>query len=68
VLVIASASMYRSGMRRVTKRSLSGGGPVPRPVSTLLSLASRIGITLTAPPGPTTVVKPLTWSTDSNTA
>ena len=40
----------------------------PSTVSMLLSLASRIGITLMAPPGPTTVVKPLTWSTLSKTA
>jgi hypothetical protein len=68
VLVMASASMYWSGIRRVTVRSLSGVVRGPRSVSMLLSLASRIGITLSAPPGPATVVKPFTWSTDSKTA
>ena len=60
--------MYLSGISRVMKRSLSGGAVPPRTVSTLLSLASRSGITLIDPPGPCTVVKPFTWSTDSNTA
>jgi hypothetical protein len=68
VLVIPSASMYWSGIRRVMDRSLSGVRRGPRSVSMLLSLAWRIGITLIAPPGPVTVVKPFTWSTDSNTA
>jgi hypothetical protein len=48
------------------KRSLAGVRP--RTVSMLVSLASRSGITLIAPPGPGTVVKPFTWSTDSKTA
>ncbi len=50
------------------KRSLSGGWAPPRTVSTLLSFASRSGITLMAPPGAFTVVKPFTCSTDSKTA
>jgi hypothetical protein len=52
----------------VTKRSRSGGGSELRTVSMFDSLASRTGITLIAPPGLVTVVKPFTWSTDSNTA
>ena len=68
VFVIASASMKRSGIRRVMKRSLFGTAERPRTVSTLLSFASRIGITLIAPPGVLTVVKPLTCRTDSKTA
>ena len=67
VFAICSASMYRSGIRRVTKRSESGVLRPLRRVSMLVSLASRIGITLSTPPGASTVVKPFTCSTDSKT-
>jgi hypothetical protein len=55
-------------MRRVTKRSRFGGRRELLTVSMLDSFASRTGTTLIAPPGVVTVVKPLTWSTDSKTA
>jgi len=68
VLTIGSASTYSSGISRVTKRSRFGGRRLLRTVSTLVSLASRIGMTFRAPPGVSTVVKPFTCSTDSKTA
>ena len=64
VVTSSLASTYLSGISRVTKRSRFGGGRLLRTVSMLVSLASRSGITLSAPPGVSTVVKPLTWSTD----
>ena len=68
VLTIGSASMKRSGISRVTKWSRFAGRRLLCTVSMLDYLASRMGITLTAPPGLSTVVKPFTCSTDSKTA
>jgi hypothetical protein len=64
----ARASMYLSGMRRVTKVSMSGVGVGAATVSMADSLASRTGTILIEPPGPITVVNPFTFSTDSKTA
>ena len=55
-------------MSRVTKVSRFGVGVGAATVLMLDSLASRMGMIFTEPPGPSTVVKPFTWSTDSKTA
>jgi hypothetical protein len=68
VETIDSASMYCRGINWVRYASRFSGGRLLESVRTLVSLASRIGITFTAPLGVRTVVKPFTCSTDSNTA
>ena len=45
-----------------------GGGSASRTVSRADPLASRLGMTLIAPPGVATVVKPFIWSADSRRA